>query len=293
MREKLIAGPVEGYKATDKDMKCRGFQYEIGKEYELPVDAELKIVEAGFHFCKYPSGVWEFYSDPGTRVFKILAWDVLDLPVEPGADYKLVCRKIKIVEEIAIGGDRNTGNKNTGDWNTGNWNTGDWNTGYWNTGYWNTGNWNTGDRNTGYENTGDRNTGYGNTGYWNTGDWNTGDWNTGNRNTGNGNTGDRNTGYENTGDWNTGDRNTGYGNACDKCADSLCTVASPVRLFDKKVADPTQINWELVSQLSSALMSDEPIDPSPYLLLPNATPKAIKKLHDTHIARRRKNVELK
>ena len=232
MEQKLIAGPVEGYKATDKDMKCRGFQYEISKEYELPVDAELKICETGFHFCHYPSGVWAFYGDPGTRVFKILAWDVLDLPVEPGADYKLVCRKIKIVEEIDIGGDGNTG--------------------------------------------------YGNTGHRNTGNRNTGDWNTGNRNAGDGNSGDRN-----TGDWNTGDRNTGHGNACDKCADSLCSVASPVRLFDKAVADPTKINWELVSQLSEALMSNEPIDPSPYLSLPNATPKAIKQLHDAHIARRK------
>ena len=102
MRQKLIAGPIEGYKATDRDMKCRGYQYEIGKEYEMPVDAELKLCKNGFHFCRYPSGVWAFYNDLGTRIFKILAWDVLDVPAEPGADCKLVCRKIKFVEEILI-----------------------------------------------------------------------------------------------------------------------------------------------------------------------------------------------
>ncbi len=145
-----------GFKATDKNMCCQGFKYEIGKEYELDKSMPLIWCQSGFHFCEQPSGVWTYYSADDTRIFKIEAADILEAPFEPGADFKRVCRKIKFVEEIKIG-DRNTGNWNTGYRNTGNWNTGNWNTGYSNTGYWNTGNWNAGN--------------------WNTGNWNTGDWN--------------------------------------------------------------------------------------------------------------------
>ena len=40
------------YKATDKDMKCRGFQYEIGKTAE--VDGDAKLCERGLHACEMP-----------------------------------------------------------------------------------------------------------------------------------------------------------------------------------------------------------------------------------------------
>jgi hypothetical protein len=231
--QKFIAGPIEGYKATDADMKCRGKQYTLGEVFEMPPGEPLSLCENGYHFCKHLSGVYAYYPYD-CRVFKVVAWDVLDLPVAPGADYKLVCRKIQLVEEVKYGeaGDRNTGNGNTGDMNTG-----------------------------------DRNTGHMNTGHMNTGN--------------------RNTGHMNTGNGNTGDMNTGNGNACNKCSDSLCTKPNPLRLFDKIVKTSDAIDWDLVGSLSEAMLQDEPIDPVRYLSLPNATVKAIKKLHDAHIARRK------
>lgn len=48
MSEKVITS----YKAFDKNMKCRGFQYEVGKEYEM--DGEIKCCNRGFHACKSP-----------------------------------------------------------------------------------------------------------------------------------------------------------------------------------------------------------------------------------------------
>ncbi len=239
MTQKLIPF-MKGYKATNADMTCTPttdirYQFEMNKLFVH--EGKLDMCGSGFHFCVFPSGVWSFYNKPGTRVFEIEAYDVLDERSGDGAEVKMVAQKIKFIREIKIGGDSNTGNSNTGNSNTGNSNTGDWNTGNWNTGDWNTGNSNTGNRNTGNRNTGNRNTGDSNTGNrntgnsntgdsntgdsntgdsntgnWNTGDSNTGDWNTGNWNTGNSNTGDSNTGNWNTGDWNTGDWNSGNWN---------------------------------------------------------------------------------
>ena len=174
---------ITGYKATDKDMKCRDFQFELGKWYKH--DGDLIICESGFHFCEYPSGPWCYYG-PNSRLFKVEARSVL-LSSGPGADLKHVAKEIKLVEEINAIGDRNTGHNNTGHGNTGH-------------------------NNTGYNNAGDNNTGYRNTGDNNTGDWNTGDWNTG----------DSNTGYRNTGDRSTGAGNVGnYHSGCLNCADAL------------------------------------------------------------------------
>jgi hypothetical protein len=121
---------VKGYKATDENMQCRGFQFELGKWFEH--EGPLKLCESGFHFCKYPSGVWNYYNTPKTRVFEVEAEEVADTPIEAGADVKLVARKIRFVREVVIGGDRNTGDRNTGHNNTGDWNTGHRNTGDWN-----------------------------------------------------------------------------------------------------------------------------------------------------------------
>jgi hypothetical protein len=148
---------VTGYKATDENMCCKGFQFEMNKWFTHEGDVEL--CKAGFHFCEYPSGPWFFYTTG--RIFKIEAEFVLK-GTGPGASLKHVCKKIRFIKELFFAGNWNTGDSNTGYSNTGNGNTGHWNTGHSNTGNWNTGHWNTGHRNTGN---------------WNTGDWNTGDGN--------------------------------------------------------------------------------------------------------------------
>jgi hypothetical protein len=222
MSQKFIK-TMTGYKATDANLKCRDHQFVIG-EWTPEITGDLELCAKGWHFCISPSGVWSYYPAPGTRVFKCEAEDILEVPTEAGADFKLVARRVRLTEEVTPGmngndksntGYSNTGNSNTGYRNTGNSNTGNRNTGYRNTGNSNTGNSNTGNSNTGNSNTGDRNTGNSNTGYRNTGNSNTGDSNTGYRNTGNSNTGYRNTGNSNTGNSNTGNRNTGNSNTGD------------------------------------------------------------------------------
>ena len=49
---------MKGFKGFDKDMKCRGLQYETGKSYETD---KAELCESGFHFCENPLDVLGFY----------------------------------------------------------------------------------------------------------------------------------------------------------------------------------------------------------------------------------------
>lgn len=90
---------IIGYKGFDKDLKCRDFQYEVGKEYECE---KAVACEEGFHFCKNPLDVLKFY--PPCTYFNIPRYCVVegsgdfDLSVED----KVCCTKIKIIKEISL-----------------------------------------------------------------------------------------------------------------------------------------------------------------------------------------------
>ena len=194
-------------KGMDKDMKCRGFQFEIGKEYKIEHDGKpLELCsDTVFHYCDNLQQVHEHYSCNEKELNRFFEIEVLGEEVTDGK--KCGSDHIKILREITgneLAAMKGMVNGNTGLFNTGNENTG---------------NWNTGNRNTGNENTGNRNTGNENTGYGNTG----------NRNTGN-----ENTGYGNTGNRNTGNENTGYGNTIDGSNGVFCTEPDMnIRIFNR------------------------------------------------------------
>lgn len=72
MAEKWIW--VEGYKGTDKNMCCRGFQFELNKMYGAEQGSDVKTCESGFHFCLKLNGVFGYYPvNNGNRFFKVRA----------------------------------------------------------------------------------------------------------------------------------------------------------------------------------------------------------------------------
>ena len=87
------------YKGTDKDMKCRGFQFDIGKEY---VEEEAKLCEKGFHGCEYPLDVFAHYAPADSRFFVADLDGVTD--ETESDDTKRVGTKIKLKAEIGIAG---------------------------------------------------------------------------------------------------------------------------------------------------------------------------------------------
>ena len=91
MTEKNIA-----YKAFDKNMQCRGFQFEVGAHYEH--NGKVEPCKSGFHACKNPLDVWNYYPINSRYAIVEIAGDVVDI----GSDSKVVCSNISIVQEIAL-----------------------------------------------------------------------------------------------------------------------------------------------------------------------------------------------
>ena len=56
---KLMKKPIKSYKAFDENMRCRGFQYEVGKEYDM--NGDIQCCKRGFHACESPMELWNYY----------------------------------------------------------------------------------------------------------------------------------------------------------------------------------------------------------------------------------------
>lgn len=156
---------MKGYKAFNKDLKCRDMQYEIGKEYTF--DGEPIPCQHGFHFCESIADCYNFYDmSDDTRICEITASG--DIATDD--EVKYCTNKIKIVREVKNPRTKsNLSDSNSGYCNSGNRNSGNRNSGNCNSGDCNSGNYNSGDCNSGNCNSGD----------WNSGDYNSGDWNSG------------------------------------------------------------------------------------------------------------------
>ena len=183
-------------KGMDKNMQCRGFQFEVGKEYKKDNNGRpLELCsDTVFHYCNSLRDVNGFYdvASGDNRFFeiKVLGEEVTD-GMKYGSDHIKIVREITGEELNILKGliNGNTGLFNSGNWNSGNWNSGDFNSG----------NWNSGDLNSGHRNSGDLNSG---------------NWN--------------------SGDLNSGDRNSGCGNKCNGSNGVFCTEEDvDIKIFNK------------------------------------------------------------
>ena len=88
------------YKGFDKDLKCRDFQYEIGKTYEEPT---AELCEKGFHACEYPLNVFNYYAPSNmSRYCEVDLDEVSDK--KSSVDSKRCGKKIAVKAEIGIAG---------------------------------------------------------------------------------------------------------------------------------------------------------------------------------------------
>ena len=92
---------VKGFKGTEKDMSCKGYRYELGKQFDLDDDINPVLCEKGFHFCKNLKIVFRYYSiGDGNRFFGVEAlvkksdWDTYD--------DKYAAKSIHFIRELTV-----------------------------------------------------------------------------------------------------------------------------------------------------------------------------------------------
>ncbi len=92
------ADTIRGYKGFDSDLKCRGFQYEVGTRVEHTGD--IKLCTAGLHFCLHPLDVLTYYHPAnGGRFAEVAAETVSD---ETHHDSKRVSKVLTVRTELTF-----------------------------------------------------------------------------------------------------------------------------------------------------------------------------------------------
>ena len=89
---------IKAYKAFDKDLSCRGFKYEVGKEYEET--GYIRVCKKGFHACPYPLDVFGYYPPAGARFCEVEQSGKID----DSESNKVCSSKIRIGAELDIRG---------------------------------------------------------------------------------------------------------------------------------------------------------------------------------------------
>ena len=113
---------VRGFKGTEKDMSCKGYHYELGKQFDLDEDLEPSVCHNGFHFCKSLENVFRHYKiGGGHRFFEVEALvrksdldpkkkdyakyaNVACRPYYPSSHYddKYAAKSIRFIRELTV-----------------------------------------------------------------------------------------------------------------------------------------------------------------------------------------------
>ena len=91
---------IIAYKGFDENLCCRGFQYEIGKEYVH--EGEIECCESGFHACTNPFDVLDYYPSDSKNRFCVV--EQSGTIKTDNDDSKQASSKIKIKAEIGMAG---------------------------------------------------------------------------------------------------------------------------------------------------------------------------------------------
>ena len=89
--------PIKSYKAFDENMRCRGFQYEVGKEYDM--NGDIQCCKRGFHACESPMEVWDYYDMLTSRFAEVEQSGKISTGKHPT---KICSSQIKIKAELKL-----------------------------------------------------------------------------------------------------------------------------------------------------------------------------------------------
>ena len=90
---------VNGFKGFDKNLSCRGKQYELGKEFK---EETAEACESGMHFCENPFDVLQYYPlCEGNRYAEVCGYGIIS---RKGHDTKVSSSELKIGVELDLKG---------------------------------------------------------------------------------------------------------------------------------------------------------------------------------------------
>ena len=117
---------VEGYKGTNRNMCCRDYQFELGKQFDMPEGSEIDLCQSGFHLCRNLRSVYNYYNiQDGNRFFKVKALvrkRDANNPIRSGSSPwlgrydKLASKSIVFLEELSTEEILDAYPHNTQDW---------------------------------------------------------------------------------------------------------------------------------------------------------------------------------
>ena len=90
---------IIGYKGFNKNLQCRGFQYEVGKTFEH--EGDVSCCNSGFHFCENPFDVFGYYPPSDNRYCSVEGSGKSD---NYNGDSKVSVSKLHISAEIGLKG---------------------------------------------------------------------------------------------------------------------------------------------------------------------------------------------
>lgn len=93
-----MAEVIKSYKGFNKDMTCRGFQYEEGKEYE---EETADVCHSGFHACEHPLDCLGYYSPNESVYHEVEQSGEFDRGED---DSKVASTKIKVGVRLDVAG---------------------------------------------------------------------------------------------------------------------------------------------------------------------------------------------